>query len=200
MPYKYNPFTGQFDFYESAAASTSPFEDTINVKIDYSAVGDSQRVTDGVVTATSTTLTSATGSFASGDVGKTIFVREDYSFGAVGKVLETTIATFVSSTEITLTDAATETDTNVYVVWGTDDTTPLQNALNALDSDGGRLYIPTGIYLTTSGLTLSSKSSIVIFGDGTGSELVNAGDTILTVHSRLLPERCFSTASTNNSY
>ena len=59
---------------------------------------------DGVTVAASTTMTSATAGFVSGDVGKSIIIP---AAGAQRSDLKTTIATYVSATEVTLTDAPT---------------------------------------------------------------------------------------------
>lgn len=65
--------------------------------------------TDGV-TNSDTSFSSATGTFAAGDVARTIILR---GAGASGADLVTTIAARSSNTAITLTDAAASTLTNV---------------------------------------------------------------------------------------
>ena len=159
----------------------------IDAKADHGAVGDGQRVRDGVTTASSTTVTSASGLFVAGDVGKTIFIRDTYVAGAGNTVVETTIATYVSATEITVTSAPTNTATGVYIVWGTDDTTALQNALDAIPDSGGVLYIPAGMYLATSDLTVVDKSGFKIEGAGLGTVLVRTSGTILDISSTGAP-------------
>lgn len=64
---------------------------------------DVLKYTDLVTTATSTTVTSPGGTFTSDQVGLKILIS---GAGAGGDDLETTVATFVSTTEITITDAA----------------------------------------------------------------------------------------------
>lgn len=77
---------------------------------------DVQQVTDGAMTSPSTTLTCATSApFAAGDVGKLIRVA---GAGAGGADLDTTIATYVSPTQVTLTDAPSTTVAGATVTWG----------------------------------------------------------------------------------
>jgi len=52
----------------------------------------------------------------------------------------------------------------------TDDTAAIQTALNSLSSDGGSLFIPTGVYMV-SGLRLTRKTRAFIHGEGYGSVL-----------------------------
>lgn len=98
-----------------------------------------QTVVDGAVSATSTTLTSATGLFVSEDVGKTVIVN---GAGAAGVDLVTTIAAYVSATQITLTAAASTTVSVAKVAWGGDDTAALNSLLGTVNSAvGGTIYI-----------------------------------------------------------
>src|SRR5207248_11492241 len=72
----------------------------------------SLRARDGVTNGT-TTLTSATARFVVGDVGKRI--RISYS----GGLLDTTVAAYVSATQLTLTAAPAWSQTGVTIVTGT---------------------------------------------------------------------------------
>lgn len=75
-----------------------------------------QQVSDGAMTASSATLTCATSApFAAGDVGLLIVVE---GAGSGGADLETTIATYVSPTQVTLTVAASTTVSGSDVTWG----------------------------------------------------------------------------------
>lgn len=67
-------------------------------------------VTDGVLTSGSTTITSATAVFLSAEVGAPI--------GGIGLPVGTTIATWVSATTVTLSNAATATATGVSLTFG----------------------------------------------------------------------------------
>jgi hypothetical protein len=70
------------------------------------ASSDVQQLSDGGINAATTTLTSTSGPFVAGDVGKKIVVN---GAGVSGANLETTIATFISPTQVTLTLAASTT-------------------------------------------------------------------------------------------
>jgi Pectate lyase superfamily protein len=73
------------------------------------AVGtDGRTVTDGAITNTQTTFTSATAAFTSADVGKRIRVN---GAGAAGVALFATITVFTNSTTVTVTPAASTTVT-----------------------------------------------------------------------------------------
>src|SRR5207244_3748636 len=63
---------------------------------------DGQRVTDGAMSTGSAILTSASNLFAAGDVGKLVTVA---GAGAAGVVLATTIASYQSAGQVTLTAA-----------------------------------------------------------------------------------------------
>lgn len=85
---------------------------TLGVKRDYGAVGDMRVVTDAACTGASTTLTSATAAFVSGDVGKTIAIQyagADNGTQTIGRTFITTIASVTNSTTVVLTAAPTKT-------------------------------------------------------------------------------------------
>lgn len=125
---------------------------------NYGAVDDGKILNDGFITASSSTFTSATASFTSADVGKTILVK--YAGTSSGHLL-TTIAGFTNSTTVTLTGAASTTANNAYFVYGTDNTQAIQTAVNAADAaHKGTVYLPrrnTGIYLLASALQASNS-------------------------------------------
>ncbi len=111
----------------------------------YGAVGNGTVLTDGAMTATSTTLTSASASFSAADVGKAIIVKGAAATGVTSLV--TTIASVTNATTAVLTVAATTTVSSAYVLYGTDDTAAIQAAINAADSYAtshgyGQCYIP----------------------------------------------------------
>jgi hypothetical protein len=105
--------------------------------LDYGAVGDGVKVKDGFMSAGSATLTSATAGFTAEDVGKKIAVT---GAGVAGATLTGTIATRVSATEITISATASTTVLGMTVAYGSDDTTAIQNALNAHTN----IYFPCG--------------------------------------------------------
>lgn len=70
---------------------------------------------DGAMTSSSSVLTSATIGFASGDVGKTIYVR---GAGSGGKMLVSTITSYQSATQVTLANAAATTVSGAQIESG----------------------------------------------------------------------------------
>lgn len=77
---------------------------------------DALKVTDGAITSSSTLLTSASGPFDATHVGRLIVVA---GAGSGGSNLQTTIASFVSPTQVNLTvSASTTVGPNATVTWG----------------------------------------------------------------------------------
>lgn len=119
----------------------------------FNAVGDGKVATDCSITAVTAALTCTTSHFAATDVGKVIAV---YGAGPTTATflqpLSTTIAAYVSATAVTLTDNATTTVSNSErVVWGTNNTTAIQAAVDAAaDNLSGTVYFPPGHYLALS--------------------------------------------------
>lgn len=118
------------------------YEKVYNI-ISFGAIGDGKKVLDAAISASSSTLTSATANFTAADVGKAI--RVPYA-AAAGVDLITTIAGFTNSTTITLTASASTTVSADTVVWGTDNTAYIQAALDTCyHYGGGTVYIPNGV-------------------------------------------------------
>ncbi len=148
-----------------------------NVKA-FGAKGDTKTVSDGAITMATPDFTSATAGFVPGDVGKVITVR---GAGASGATLVTTIQSFVSGTAVTLAANAGATVSNAITNWGTDDTTAIQNAINALPLSGGIVFLPQGDYMISSRITLgnatptaiSTRNSIQLVGVGVGVDTDN---------------------------
>ena len=118
---------------------------------DYLAKTDENQ-TCGAVTISGTTLTLASttassqvagcsgGAFTAADVGKTIVLPLLGTPGSRGGAFVTTIASYVSATQITLAAAPTITPAaGAYqvVIYGTDDTNAINNALIAAANNGG---------------------------------------------------------------
>lgn len=97
----------------------------------YGAVGDGQVVTDGAIALSGHTLTCATSKpFVPTDAGKAVLVLHAAATGIT--TLATTIATYVSPSQVTLTAAAgTAVSSGGIVLWATDDTVAIQKAINA---------------------------------------------------------------------
>lgn len=95
----------------------------------YGAKGNGKVITDATIAAGSlSTLTSASAGFTSADTGKNIIISQ--AGGAAITPFAATI-TFVNSTTVTLSSAASNAVTNVGAIYGTDDTAAIQAAINA---------------------------------------------------------------------
>lgn len=112
----------------------------------YGAKGDGQLVTDGAMTAASAVLTSASGRFAAGDVGKLVLVKGAGPAGVT--TLVTTISAYTSATQVTLTATASTTVSSALVMWASDDTAAFQSAINAAvtwaqaHGSAARVFVP----------------------------------------------------------
>ena len=125
---------------------SASIDGTFNLKsTPFSAHPDAQVVADGAMTAGSHTLTSASGAFKVTDLGKAIIVG---GAGASGGLLQTTIATFISSTQLSLTAAATTGTSGAGVLWGTDNRAAIQSAITASGSETIAWAAP-GNYMVT---------------------------------------------------
>jgi len=146
-----------------------------NVKTEYGAAGDGVELVDGSVTNADKTFTSATASFTSADVGKVITIQ---GAGGTNIDLTTTIASVTSATEVELTDAAGATVDTVRFTYGTDDTTEIQAAIDAIGAlattgnnigAAGTIFFPAGIYIVNGGFTQVDNSQLglptIDFGD-----------------------------------
>ena len=252
--YECSNATGTYQWNQQTAAAAG----TVGTRSTYYATGNAQIVNDCTVTASSTTLSCASNHFASTDVGKTIAIpyagTVNATYGVVGNTFTTTIAAYVSATQITLTAAPTtsvqgpQTYTNcavstgsltltctggsfavgdigkqftvpgagegcypigsgspacangplqewIYaqsstsvvsvtnyplasvtgqtinvpgatVIWGTDDTTAVQNAVTAGCNGGPAVVIEPGRYLLSSNITPCSGEHIYGYGAG----------------------------------
>ncbi len=136
-----------------------PFDGIIFAS-DFGARFDAKRVTDGVMTATSNVLTSPTARFKKADVDKTVDVA---GAGVAGTHLLTRIAGYTSPTRVTLAAAASRTVNNAVVVYGSDDTTGIQNALNtlAVGTEVGnlRIIMPAGLSIISATLIPPNSAS-----------------------------------------
>lgn len=90
------------------------------------------------VTYSNTTLTSATAGFVAGDVGKLVRINDGNS-----NQLLTSIAAYVSGTQVTMNDAASFSASGCELYFGTDDTTAIQDTIDdAIAAGGGKIYFP----------------------------------------------------------
>lgn len=95
----------------------------------YGAVGDGKIVADVSTTNGSAVITSASANFVTADVGKSIMING--ANGTTSTPLITTILSRQSATQVTLNANAGATATNCQAVYGTDDTTAINNAVTA---------------------------------------------------------------------
>jgi hypothetical protein len=134
----------------------------------YGAAGDGKVVTDGAMSSSSNTtrLTCATSTpFTSADVGKVILVKGAAATGVT--TLVATISAYTSSSVVTLSVAAATTVSGALVMWGTDDTSALQSAINAAvtyaQAHGGAatvyVPIPTGRFYAIGGTLVSGGTT-----------------------------------------
>jgi hypothetical protein len=152
----------------------------------YGAVGDLNCVVDGAMNL-SAVLTSAAGKFVPGDVGKAIAVKGALTSGVT--TLVTTVASYQSATQVTLSAAATVTSgTGLQVVWGTDDTAHIQAAINAAQAFTSPFGVATQVLLNRApggfGYMIAGP---LLFTDGVNS-VYNSQLTIGVRSDRLPPQ------------
>ncbi len=117
---------------------------------------------DGIVISANVTATSGSATisvtggatpFVVGDVGKVILIS---GAGAGGAPFRGTIATYISSTSVTLNTTAGTNVTLAWMCFGTDDTAAVQAAINAAHTaGGGTVYLKKGIYIINGALQTS---------------------------------------------
>ena len=110
---------------------------TFNLKsTPFSAKPDAQMTSDGAMSAGSATLTSASAPFKVTDLGKAIIVG---GAGASGGLLQSTIANYISPSQVSLTASASTTTSAAGILWGTDNRAAIQSAIAA---NGGETIEP----------------------------------------------------------
>ncbi|NBW07950.1 MAG: hypothetical protein EBR82_07980 [Caulobacteraceae bacterium] len=133
----------------------------------YGAACNLRTVRDGAMTTGSAVLTSATAAFTANDVGKIIGVQGAVPNAANGstKPLCTTIASYQSPTQVTLTAAATRTVTGAEVKWATDDSVAIQAAMAAAGAAGGGTVVVPGLCGIATTLDFSTMDRVVVTSD-----------------------------------
>lgn len=131
---------------------------------------DAIKNVDGVMTALSPILTSASGTFLFSDVGKNITViGADIAEGD----LRTTITSFQSSTQVTLAiDASTNVSGAIYF-YGTDIYNELQSAITTASITRSSVFVGPGNWYLSSRLT--PYSYVKVYGDNSGSTVIYGG-------------------------
>lgn len=121
----------------------------INPKLPpYNCKGDCQDVQDAVTSIGYNIVTSASGQFSNGDVGKEIYIS---NAGPGGSVLSSTITQYDSPTQIRIATNASVSRSN-EMMWGTNDSAGMAAALYAARglgpyTFGGVVALPPGGYL-----------------------------------------------------
>ncbi|MFJ3923017.1 hypothetical protein [Streptomyces sp. NPDC090022] len=137
----------------------------------YGATGDVRTATDGAMTSGAATLTCASGPFtaASSPVGKHVIVKGAAATGITSLV--TTIISRQSDTQVTLAAAAATTVSAALVVWGTDNTGAIQDAVDdaeaylAAGATYAQVYTPPQRFLIAGPLNNSkSGNGQIVFG------------------------------------
>jgi parallel beta-helix repeat protein len=143
-------------------------------------------VTDVAFNNGGTTVTSATASFAAGDVGKLISIpgaglaiASSGGSPAPTKIVIINSGTSVSVNRQSLATVSGQTVTipGATIIWGPDDTTALQNAINAGCAQKKTIMLDAGNYLATTSLAVCSNMRIV--GQGPGSSIISPVGTAL---------------------
>lgn len=117
----------------------------LNIR-DFGGIGDGQTDTAISITSGTNTITSAYSIFSTNDVGKNIRVG---GAGVAGTELYTTIASYISATQITIAVNASTTVSAQGARWGTDNTSALKAALSAAAAsnyNSQTIFFPIGRY------------------------------------------------------
>ncbi len=125
----------------------------------YGALGDWRQVADAAMTSGSAVLTSSTAAFTAGDVGKWVSVQ---GAGAAGIDLVTTISAYTSATQVTLAASASTTVTAKYLDIGTDDTSALQQAINAACAVNGTVRLAAKTYVVNTAPSVSGGMNAIL--------------------------------------
>lgn len=144
--------------------------DTLWCSSSNASSGDPRRPQAGaVINAGSTSLASTGSVFTHGDVGKVVTIQ---GAGASGAVFTSTVASYVSTTNVILASAAVTsvpiTSPGNFTI-GTDDTEAIVNALSAAGA-GGRILLPPGIFTVRGAsngghpITVGGRGGLVGYG------------------------------------
>lgn len=159
----------------------------------FGARGDLQTILDGTMTSASAVLTSASGLFGPGDVGKIIHVP-----GAVagGGTLVSSIAVYSGPTQVTLADSASAHVTTAGASWGTDDSGAIAAAITAAWAVAGTVEFSALGYMIHAALSLPVGDADVPVTDrritfrGQGASWTYGGYQV-SAHNRAYGTRLF---------
>ena len=138
--------------------------------LQYGAKGNGARGTGGATSSGTANFTDSAANFTAFDVGKVIAVS---GAGAGSRALVTTIAAFTDSTHVTLAATASNTLSGANYAYGTDDSTSIQNAVNAAfnsPANSGTVFLRPGIYVLSTGINWKSRVSLL--GSGVGATVL----------------------------
>jgi len=102
-------------------------------------------------------LTDGAGHFAAIDKGRSIVVK---GAGAAGEDLTAAIVSVAKPTQLKLSVPASTSVTNATYAYGTDNTQPIQAALNRFKDKGGVVLIPAGNFLCLGHLTVPDYTTL----------------------------------------
>lgn len=152
----------------------------------YGAKGDGEFVTDAAMSSGSAVLTSASGLFTSNDVNKHIMVLGAGASGVT--TLVTTIASFQSSTQVTLaaTNASGGNVSATVAMWATDDTSAIQSAINAALSYATTHGSAVVRIPTSTGRFYGVAGSLITGGSTLGNSQLTLGAPVATSANKVI--------------
>jgi hypothetical protein len=168
----------------------------------FGARGDTRTFTDAAITSGAAVLTSATAAFTPADVGKAVeVVGAGASTGAAAGCLVTTVLSYQSATQVTLSANAAATVSGATAFVATNDAAAIQAALDAArDAGGHEAFLPPGVY--TAGSTLTLYSFVHLRGAGVEATFVRKlGGSVFDVFKTYNFDSLTGTnAATNSSF
>jgi hypothetical protein len=160
--------------------------DWLNVVNGYGATGSGKMVTDAAVTASGTTLTSASAGFTSASVGMIgVIMGAGALNGSIGTPLAFTITGYTNATTVTISATATTTVSGAVCYFGTDDAAAIQSAITACAS-GQTVFLPNAVFMLSTSLSVTKPMRLT--GDGativtTNSAAIDFGNTYISAGS-----------------
>lgn len=164
--------------------------DVVSIK-DFGAKGEFASATDISTTADSTTVTAASPRWTEADAGKWIFIAGAGDYNGNTTLFRSTIAAFVSSTQVTVADAAVNTTTGAYAEWGSDDTAPFRAACAWCRDNGRELFLPGGVYtldpaVMNTAIPINDNGRLVIRGAGPSTIIRRMGASMFMSSPRMM--------------
>lgn len=129
------------------------FTGVINPKLPpYNCKGDFQIAKNATTWQGWDVVTNSEPMFRASDVGKLVYVSNNYFYDAPVRSYQSTIVEYMSPTQVRCADAFPSSVNYAELAWGTDDTAGMQAAINACRAPGtytygGCVMLPPGMYL-----------------------------------------------------